>query len=100
MSEERIQEAELSTTTTTTEESEATEETADETDRDDEQVQAAADGGSETDESGRIAEMTSDELADAFTVRELRDELRDRDLTVRGKKAVLIDRLKEHAGDD
>jgi ribosomal protein L10 len=42
--------------------------------------------------------MEASEIADSYTVRELRDELRKRDLTVRGKKSTLVQRLVEKAG--
>jgi len=42
--------------------------------------------------------MEASEIADSYTVRELRDELRKRDLTVRGKKSTLVERLVEKAG--
>ena len=57
-----------------------------------------ADGENETDTDDSLSGMEASEIADSYTVRELRDELRKRDLTVRGKKSTLVERLVKKAG--
>lgn len=52
----------------------------------------------EADTDDSLSGMEASEIADSYTVRELRDELRKRDLTVRGKKSTLVERLVKKAG--
>ena len=58
----------------------------------------AAEAAEASDTDDALAEMEASEIADSYTVRELRDELRKRDLTVRGKKSTLVKRLVDKAG--
>jgi cytoskeletal protein CcmA (bactofilin family) len=71
--------------------------TTDETDESDEQ-NTSSESSDSTDTDDSLSGMEASEIADSYTVRELRDELRKRDLTVRGKKSTLVQRLVEKAG--
>lgn len=72
------------TTTTVVEEQEQQE------DEDEEQPEAESASSDEPD----FADMATDEIRD-YTVKELREELRDRDLPVSGTKDELIERLRD-----
>jgi cytoskeletal protein CcmA (bactofilin family) len=90
-----------SPTSTTSGQDEPTATSDSETSQSEESTQSSDEEASEAEETqseDSLADMEAAEIADAYTVRELRDELRKRDLTVRGKKSTLVQRLVDKAG--
>lgn len=54
---------------------------------------------SQSDDETSLSEMDRDQISETYTVRELRDELRNRDMKVGGTKSELINRLLSADGD-